>query len=104
MFNAVRLRYSPGYDVGTAVYHQLEPTLAASQSQIFSQECMPGYRFDQYAFRVIAIGMRGRHARCSDYSPATSMRSRQWSLDPHSSTELRACTVTLLWKPREAKA
>ena len=37
VFNAVRLRDGPVYDVGTAVYRQLEPTLAAPESQILSQ-------------------------------------------------------------------
>ena len=35
--------------------------------------------------------------------PETSISRRQWSLAPHSSTEFMAHTVTLSWKPREAR-
>ena len=46
----------------------------------------------------------GGPAESGCYSSATSMSSRQWSLGPQSSTELRARTLTLWWKPRDAKA
>ena len=36
--------------------------------------------------------------------PPISISNRQWSLGPHSSTPLRARTVTSSWSPRDAKA
>ena len=39
----------------------------------------------------------------SSHQPSTSISRRQWSLAPHSLTEFRARTLTLSWKPRDAK-
>lgn len=55
--------------------------------------------------RAAQIARTDHDHRTDRYGPdqATSITSRQWSLDPQSSTAFRARTLTDSWNPREAK-
>ena len=101
MFNAIRLRYAPSMTSGqrfTVSWSQRWLPLGTAHS---NKNVPPGLPFNHDALLLVDTSRHGRHDGCADYSPATSISSLQWSLAPHSSTEeLRARTVTFLWKPR----
>ena len=103
MFKTNRLCYGIVNDVGATVHYQLEPTLAALERCAFIQGCASRLAILR---RLSLRDGRWKDDRRNGYaveSPATSMSRRQWSLAPHSSTELRARTEMPSWKPREAK-
>ena len=50
------------------------------------------------------LAMDFRWLTLTDQPTSTSMSSRQWSLEPHSSTPFSARTLTSSWNPRDANA
>ena len=87
-----RVAYATMTDVSAPPRISQDPVEGPAElPEIAASQCLPRLR-------------RPAPAGPDPHSVAISISSRQWSLGPHSSTLLRARTLTLSWKPREAMA